>query len=358
MYWLALGFFTLGLMSKPMIVTLPFTLLLLDYWPLGRIGGAVFDIPQGGTLQGDFRPEKPILQVVVEKIPFFVLAVTSGVITYLVQRAGGAVQEAEVFTVAVRIENAIVSYLRYIENFFYPAKLCVFYPYPFHWHGTAVAGSCFILIAISVAAIRTRKRFPFFVVGWLWFVGTLVPAIGLVQVGIQARADRYTYIPSIGILIALVWGIDNLSRRWRFRAAMLTTGMALASITCALLTERQIGFWRDSETLFRHALAVTRDNATANLDLGVALLRERRLDEAQPFLETAVRLCPESPKAQFDMGTLYFARNRFTDAVRSYEQGLRRMPNDPVAHFSLGIALHKTGHLDEAIAQFRDAVAA
>ncbi len=211
-YWLALGLFILGLMSKPMIVTLPFVLLLLDYWPLGRIGGAAFDIPHGRTLQGGGGSGEPALQVVIEKIPFFLLAGAASVVTVFAQRGGGAMELDASLPFTWRVENALVAYCRYLGKLFYPSNLAVLYPHPGGWPLWEVIAAATLLVGISTVACLHRDRAVF--TGWFWFVGTLAPVIGLIQVGSQSMADRYTYLPSIGILIAVVWGGWDLVHRW------------------------------------------------------------------------------------------------------------------------------------------------
>jgi len=253
-YWLALFFTALGLMSKPMLVTWPFVMLLLDYWPLGR-----------------FKP-RCAWPLVVEKIPFFVLVAATSIVTFVTQQRSGAVMTDGNLPLGARIGNALISYCCYLEKMVWPTKLAVFYPHPGHWPLGQVLLAGAFLCGTSMLLFIKRGRYPFLLMGWLWFVGTLVPVIGLVQVGRQSMADRYTYVPSIGVLILAIWGGFELTRRWRYQVVSLSVAGSAAIILCLGLTRQQLGYWQDSETLFRHALDVTENNHGAHESLGLGLL--------------------------------------------------------------------------------------
>jgi tetratricopeptide (TPR) repeat protein len=338
-YLLSLLLFTLGLMSKPMLVTLPFVLLLLDYWPLQR-----------------FRPSTPnsqastLLRLVAEKAPFVLLAAASSVITFLVQRKGGAVSTA--LTFGERIANALVSYVRYIGKMFWPKNLSILYPHPGHWPAWQVIVSAGLLLAVFGAVILVARKRPYLAVGWLWFCGTLVPVIGLVQVGIQSMADRYTYVPLIGLFIMLVWGIGELIPVRPWRGSALAIGAALLLAACAFLTARQIRFWRDSEALFGHAVQVTRDNYLAYNNLGFYLSGRGRTAEAMENYRLALKINPAYEDALNNLGYALADQKKYSDAIPLYEAALRIRPKHAEVHNNLGNALSETGKIDEAIQHY------
>lgn len=257
-YALALVCFALGLLCKPMLVTLPFVLLLLDYWPLGRAARNVPELSDSEFTQHATR--NTLARLLIEKLPFMLLCLASSLVTFLVQQKGGAVSPLEALTVLARVANAVVSYARYLGKTFWPQDLSVLYPHPGHWPVWQVAAAVALLVCVTLVVILLRRPMPFAVVGWLWFVGMLVPVIGLVQVGIQSMADRYTYLPSVGILIALVWGVGAAVERWPKLRVASGVAAALAVGACGVLTAMQAGIWANSETLFRHAVTVTEKN--------------------------------------------------------------------------------------------------
>jgi tetratricopeptide (TPR) repeat protein len=351
-YFLSLLMFALGLMSKPMLVTLPFVLLLLDYWPLQRIQ---LSAP---------RSQRPILgRLLVEKIPFLALSVGSCAVTFLVQKHGGAVSTSVDF--AARLANALVSYARYVIKAIWPAKLSILYPHPGHWSALTVALSGGLIVVISVIVFM-RKR-AWLSVGWLWFLGTLVPVIGVVQVGIQSMADRYTYIPLIGLCIMFSWGLAELIQTRAASAAardekggdivagrpafVLGIGFALAA--CALLTFIQIHHWRNSETLFRHAVAVTKDNYLAYNNLGFYLSGQGKIDEALENYQMSVQINPNYEDALNNLGYALAGQKKFNDSLPYYEAALRVRPNHTEVHNNLGNALSELGRIDEAIRHYR-----
>ncbi len=246
-YALALVCFALGLMSKPMLVTLPFVLLLLDYWPLNRMRSA----------ECGMRSLKWLL---LEKIPFFALAAADGVVTFLIQGQNGVVKTAADYPPGARIGNLLISYCRYLGKIFWPTDLAVYYPHPGYWPLAEVLLAGGFLLGVTAGFVMLRRRHPFLLMGWLWFVGTLVPVIGLVQVGRQSMADRYTYLPSLGVFILTIWGAFAVVRRWRYHEAILALMGAAAVAVCVMVTRQQLGYWQDSGTLFRHTLEVTKDN--------------------------------------------------------------------------------------------------
>ena len=342
-YVLALGFFALGLMSKAMLVTWPFVMLLLDWWPLNRMRSAECGV-------------RNFTKLVVEKIPFFALAAAAGVVTYVAQKQGGAVVMVENLPPGARMGNALVSYCRYLEKLFWPADMVVFYPHPVHWPVAEVLLAGAFLAGISALVFMRRRRQPFLLMGWLWFVGTLVPVIGLVQAGEQAMADRYNYIPSAGIFILAIWSAHELARGWRHHAMVLAAAGTATLVLCAVLTRRQLDYWQDSETLFRHALDVTRNNYVALDNYGNALFDKGRPDEAIREFREALRLKPDDANAHYNLGAAFGAMGQYDEAIPQFQAAIRLKPNDAWDYFDLGVALDKKGQTDEAIRQFQTAL--
>jgi tetratricopeptide (TPR) repeat protein len=330
--------FALGLMSKPMLVTWPFVLLLLDFWPLGRFG------PGRGW---------PLLR---EKIPFVILAVLTCVVTFVVQKSGGAMRLMESLPWDVRGENALLSYVRYLGKLFWPTDLAVFYPHPGYFPLEQVLLAGAVLTGISALAWIQRRRYPFLLMGWLWYLGTLVPVIGLVQVGEQAMADRYLYLPSVGILILTLWGAWELARCPRSLRWGLSVAGAAALVLCLVLTRQQLGYWRDSETLFRHALAVTDNNYTAHNNLGTALDNQGQTDPAIAQFQEALRLKPNNAEARYNLGNALTRQGRTEAALEQFQTSLTLKPDYAPAHNNLGNLLASQGQTDAAIRQFQEAL--
>jgi tetratricopeptide (TPR) repeat protein len=334
-YWLAWFCFTLGLLSKPMLVTWPFVLLLLDYWPLAR-----------------FKPGNagPLIR---EKIPFLALAAAASVVTFVVQQQTGAVTPMDSLPLGARCANALISYGGYLQKLFWPADLAVIYPYPDHWPLAQVALAGTILAGISAFACRQRRRYPFFLMGWLWYLGTLVPVIGLVQVGKQAMADRYAYIPSVGVLMIILWGAGELTRCRLCLRLGLSAAVSAALILCLVRTRQQLGYWRNSEILFRHALAVTVNNYIAHNNLGNALADQGQADAAVGEFQAAVRLKPDDAEAHNNLGMTLLDQGHPPMAISHFQNALRLNPDFAAARNNLGIALTKQGQTEAAILQFQ-----
>ncbi len=345
-YGLALLCFACGLMSKPMLVTLPFVLLLLDWWPLQRI----CDLQGEKTARpGSISPGRAAL----EKLPFLALAMGSSVVTFLVQQRGD-VMSVDV-SLILRLENAMVSYCRYLGKLFWPLDLAVFYPHPLHWPAGVIAMCGLILLVISGFAFALRKSRPYFAVGWCWFLGTLVPAIGLVQVGSQSMADRYSYVPTIGIIFIFVWGGFEFLKRVPRAKSVAVAALSAGIIGCIFLTTRQIGYWQDSETLFRHALAVTTNNPVALLNLGEAVSGRGQAEEALAYYREALRIQPGYFEAMNNIGVQLIKLQRVGEAIPVLKDALKAQ-DAPIAHNNLGQALSDAGDYDAAIEQFRAAL--
>ncbi len=332
--------FAFSLMSKPMLVTLPFLLLLLDYWPLSRIRDPSSDI------------RRRLLTLVVEKIPLIALSAVSSVVTFLAQR--GAVGWTEQLPVLARINNAVVSYVAYIWQMLWPVKLAVFYPHPENrlqpWE---IILSLLLLLGITAAAIALRKQRPYFITGWLWYLGMLVPVIGLVQVGWQSRADRYTYLPQIGLYIVAAWAVSDLTALWRRQRTILS---AAAILTIAVLSWRawvQTSYWRDSETLFMHALAVTSNNDVAENNLGIVFLRKGKLDDAISLLQAAVDLRPENSPAHENLAKALLQKGQVADALVHYRKLLELQPDNIEVHNIVGTVLIQQGHIREGVEEWQ-----
>ena len=330
-FWFAVLFLALGLMAKPMLVTLPFILLLLDHWPLRRTGS-----------------ESPAA-LLREKTPFFLLAAAACVVTFLAQHQGAAVATLEKVSLAYRLENLPVAYAGYLSKIFWPANLSVLYPLPKTISGLSIAAALAVLILISAGAWRARKGSPYGIIGWLWFLGMLVPVIGLVQVGDQALADRYTYFSATGIFLAVTFGAVALARRFYVPGALLTVVAAGLLAACLALTAHQLRYWRNAETLFRHAIAVTGENETAQLNLGAALESKGDWKDALIHYREALRLNTKSYEAFSNIGKILYEQGQPAAALEYCVQAVQINPGRAALHNNLALVLAELGRFDEAI---------
>ncbi len=381
-YLLCLFFLALGLMAKPMLVTLPFVLLLLDYWPLRRLTigtSSVNDNPQSekslntrskkkergrytkkaeheNKTEKQTRQGPRMVQVILEKVPFFVLSLASSIVTYVAQQKGGAVGSLQSYPLSARIANALVSYCGYIGKMVWPENLAVLYPHPGMLPTWQVIGAVLILGLTTFLIIRAVKRYPYLTTGWLWYLGTLVPVIGLVQVGAQAMADRYTYIPIIGVSIMVAWGVPELLKKWRHRNTALA---AMAVITLSILsyaTWGQVQYWQNSITLFKHTVERTTNNPIMQNNLGNSLEDEGRLDEAITHYAEAVRINPDLADSYNNMGLALTKRGSANEAIPNFLKAIKINPNHAAAHYNLGTLLASQGKLEEAIHHFRECI--
>ena len=349
-YGLTLLFFACGLMSKPMLVSLPFVLLLLDWWPLGRI------IDLGNEARARLG-QVTLKRAVLEKLPLFAMAALSSAVTFVVQHQGGAVKNMVLLPLSGRLENAMVSYSRYVGKLVYPADLSVIYPHPGRWPAGVVVPAVILLAGACVVALFRRRQWPWFFTGWFWFVGVMVPVIGLVQVGEQSMADRYTLVPSIGLLVLLVWGISEWTKSWRYCAPTFSVAGSAALLICILMTQRQIGYWRDSEMLFRRATGTVAENDfAAQLHLANALFAKTNFDEAIVHYQKAIRLDPAAAQPHCDWGTLLGVQGRVDEAIGQFRLALQIDPNDALTHAGMAKALSMIGQGDVAIAHFLEAI--
>jgi tetratricopeptide (TPR) repeat protein len=337
-YGATLAMFVFGLMSKAMLVTVPCVLLLLDYWPLQR-----------------FKPDR-VWQLLTEKIPFFALAVAASAATFMVQKHGGAMAGVGNLPLGARIGNALISYCRYLEKLFWPTDLAVFFPAPGLWPMIQVFLAGVLMAGISVLLFIKRRRYPFLLMGWLWFCGTLVPVIGLAQSGEQAMADRFSYVPSLGVFILVIWGACELTRHWRHQMIVLSVAGSVAIVLCIRFTQQQLGYWKDDETLFQHALEITENNYFAHKTLGNIYLKKGRSAEAISQLQKVIRLIPDNADAHDNLGTAYLKKGQMDEAINQFQEAIRLKPDNVKFHNNLGTVLLKRGQTDEAISQFQEAI--
>jgi tetratricopeptide (TPR) repeat protein len=394
--------FTLGLLSKPMLMTLPFVLLLLDYWPLGRVegegrrakgeeptsGSCIGHEPLPSTLQSPPSTHVPthprLATLLLEKLPLLLLAAACGVMTVYAQRP--ATSGLESMPISLRLENAVMTYLWYLGQMMWPARLSPFYAMPANmlpaWQ---LATALTVLGATTVLAVTVRRRFPYLPVGWLWYLGTLVPVIGIVQVGVQGAADRYTYIPLIGIFVALGWGLADLAGHWRLSRPVIAVPVLAALAAFAAVTWKQIDYWHDTIALWRYAariqpnndlalinladallaekrpetidclqrlLEMHPDEAPSYYNLGTALIRLGRLNEALPYFRHAVQLAPENAEAHNQLGRALQLQGDWEQAIQEYSKALQIQPHHSKAHSALACALAQVGKTAEALPHF------
>ncbi|NUM55942.1 MAG: tetratricopeptide repeat protein [Candidatus Hydrogenedentes bacterium] len=345
--WLAAAtaVMALGLMAKPMLVTLPCVLLLLDYWPLRRV-----------HTENRLRC---FALLAAEKLPMFVLAAAASVATIVVQRGAQATSSFETLPIILRVENAVTAYVRYIGKTLWPSDLLIFYPHPLDSLSVFfVVASTLVLLGITVAAWTQRRRAPYLIVGWLWYVVTLLPVIGIIQVGTQAMAERYSYIPMIGISLMASWAARDAFAGFDSRALRRALPLAASAIltVLAVLTWNRMGVWRDSETLYRNTVRAMPDNPVGNMGLGLLLVDAKRYAEAIPFLEMSVRKRHREPEAQYHLGIAHQELRNFEKAEEHYRAAVALDPGYSLAWNNLGVTLDALGKKTESLAAFERAV--
>ena len=380
--------FVMGLMSKPMVITFPFALLLLDYWPLGRIPGS-----PAGKLGDQPVPQSSLTKLVIEKLPLFALSAASAWVTMYAQSGGGAVRSMGQFSLRVRVENSVVAYAMYLWKMVWPAKLAVLYPHPGDslpvWQ---IALGSVVLLAISALVWKYRSR-GYLPAGWLWFLGTLVPVIGIVQVGYQSMADRYTYIPLIGVFVMIVWMASDAADHWKVGIAWRVVPSVLVLLALSWALRRQLSYWDNGLDLWAHTLRVTPNNFVAEDNLGDALLQEGRVDDAYTHFQRAAAIMPRDPWSHASMGTYLQQQGRLReavaqylitlglsrdpvmlaltnanlgsafrdlgddkDALECYDRAIEINPYQSNAYFGRGVLLRKQGKLTDAVRDFSRAV--
>ena len=371
-YGLALLFFALGLMSKPMLVTVPFVLLLLDWWPLGR----VTSLRQASARQASDQPslrsfgpagewqvtrlQIPVPQLssfnhlLLEKLPFFLLSAASCVVTILVQRE--AIKSMIVLPFTLRFGNALISYVTYIVQTIWPENLAVFYPYRFDVPVWQIAGAGVLLLSVTVLVMVAAKRFPYLPVCWLWYLGMLVPMIGVVHVGSVARADRFTYLAQIGVYILLTWTVVELTASWRSRRWVLGGGAMVVLAVLITCARAQTAYWHDSELLWTHTLACTLSNSIAHNNLGSAFRDQGRMEEAIAELQKALAINPDYAEAHYNLGNAFLQQGRMEEAIAQYQMALEIMPDDEEVHNNLGNVFLQQGRMEEAISCYQKAL--
>lgn len=388
-YFLLLATYALGLMAKPMLVTLPLVMLLLDYWPLQRLDTnslsnnchsrnllsgiqllrllkSGFPIKPSGMTDNVLSapcyepadssacPKRTLIYLLKEKIPFLLLAVVSAIVTIFAQQA--ALSSLSATTLTERIANGLTAYLAYLGKTVLPQNLAVFYQFNHELSWLAVLGAAALLSAISILAVKLRRTRPYLFVGWFWYIITLVPVIGIVQVGMQARADRYTYIPLIGIFILVVWGAAEITATWAYRRATLTIVTAAVLTACVVTSWQQVTHWQNSTTLFTHAIKATDKNFIAHFRLGYELEQQGRIDEAVISYKAAQTDNPVYGPTYGRLGKISYEGGKLADAIFYYYKELMLNPLSVYCRNNLGIALADNGQLDEAIDQFRHAL--
>jgi Flp pilus assembly protein TadD len=377
-YLLVFLFFALGLMAKPMLVTLPFVLLLLDYWPLQRfpqkrsdqtISTSVKDKQEGkaknyttevkvtAETTSDFRYRWTLIRPLLwEKIPLFTLTALSSIVTYIVQQKGGALASFKIIPLGFRIANAFISYVTYVGKAIWPNDLAVLYPLPPSLPTWQVFAAVLLLTAATVTVIGKGKRNPYLIMGWLWYIGTLVPVIGLVQVGLQSMADRYTYIPLIGLFIMATWGISEYSKSWRYRKEILFAASTVVFVSLSLVTWTQVRYWQNSFTVFEHALRVTDNNFTAYYGRGTVFLNLGNYRQAIEDYDKVVEINPKYAEAYNNRGTAYSNLGSYRQAIGDYDRAIEINPKYEKAYNNRGVASKHLGNYQQAIGDYDKAI--
>jgi len=344
-YLITLAAYLFGLLAKPMLVTLPLVLALADYWPLNRL-------ELGGTPRDFWYRVKPLI---LEKVPFLAAAAASAIITVVAQQRGGSVMDLQRIPVLLRLENSALSYLRYLAKTAWPSDLAVYYPFSEQLPWWQVAGAFLFIILVSFLVLRFGRRYPYLPVGWFWYLITLVPVIGLVQVGGQAMADRYSYLPLVGIFLAACWGLGEFASKRHLARRLLPAAAALSVAILAAVSWHQVGYWKDSITLYRHTVEVTRDNYIILDNLGVELLEKGDLAGAIESHLASLRSNPQFATAHYNLGVALDTKGDLDGALQEYRTVLSLNPNHFEAHNNLGYDLQQRGDLAGAIAAFERA---
>jgi len=349
-YLIAILFFALGLMAKPMLVTMPFILILLDFWPLDR-----FKSEPSASHDSTKESSRP-LHLVLEKIPFLILAIVASTVTLIAHNKVGGMDSLDVLPFDVRITNALVSYVTYMGKMIWPTKLAVLYPHPGMATWRQVIGSSALLAGISWLAIKNVRHRPYLIVGWLWYLGTLVPVIGLAQAGTQAIADRFVYVPFIGLYLSIAWGFPELVTKLPHRKIWLGTLAAILLSILTVVTWKQVQYWKNGITLFKHTLKHTSNNYRIHNALGAELSKQGRTEEAIDHFLHALRIKPDFERAHSNLGAALYSKGRTEEAIDHYLQALRIKPDDVNTHNNLGFILYNQGRITKAIDHYLQAL--
>jgi len=349
LYFLSLVSFMLGLMSKPMLVTLPVIMLLMDFLPLDRYR-------QKELEQGLHDLSGRAIGILKEKIPFFAFSLFSAIVTIYAQNKGGAIKSLDVVPIGLRAENALIAYVKYIIKTLWPHDLAVLYPLSPSIPLWQVACSLLVILLLSAATVWAGRRHPYLPVGWFWFLVTLLPVIGIIQVGIQSMADRYSYIPGIGLFIMVAWGVPDMARGLKHRDAILAVLAGVVMTASTVLTWQQLGYWQDNISLYRHTLQITTGNYLINNNLGIALADNGDLDAAIREFQAAIGINPNYANAHYNLGNAFCRTRNMDAAIQEFQEAIRINPNNADAHYNLGAALASQGNLDAAIQEYQEAI--
>jgi tetratricopeptide (TPR) repeat protein len=347
-YLLIVVFLALGLMAKPMLVTLPFVLLLLDYWPLNRFS------PKDGKTGS----KRSLVYLLIEKVPLFAMVLVSCIVTFVNQKKIGAMSPTENLSLLFRLANASISYMQYIIKMIWPARLAVFYPHPLKNVSILYAViSAVLLLAVTILILRFARNHRYLVTGWFWYLGTLLPVIGLVQIGTQAMADRYSYITLTGLFIIIAWGLPELLGKWPHRKIVLWTSSLMVLSVLTVCAHLQLQYWKNSITVFQHALNVTKNNYVAHFSMTPMLLEQGRIDEAIWHNRQAIQIKPDYSYALNSLGAAYSCIGRLDEAINYYKRAIEINPHLEDAHLNLATTLVKKGEFAEAVLHYKIALA-
>ena len=353
-YILTLLTFACGLMTKAMLVTLPFVMLLLDWWPLSRTANRSSSSDHLGS--APIHPFSTSRRLLLEKIPFFLLVIAASVISYIPQKTWGFVQTFSSYSPGARVENVLVSYVRYVGKILWPSKLCHFYAHPGHWPLHVLVASLVFVVGVSIAVFTQRRKWPYLIVGWLWFVATLIPVIGIVQLGHQSLANRYVYIPTIGILWALIWWIYDITKNYRLAPSLWRGTLVAILIPYVVVTRKEISYFKDGITLWRHDVEVAGKGGLPQYALGLELAEHGRIDEAISELEDILKSEPKRGEVHVNLSSLLIRKQNWDKAAVHCREAMKWQPENPQSYFNLATIHQMQGRIDEAITNYFEAI--
>ncbi|OGP49648.1 MAG: hypothetical protein A2Y79_04970 [Deltaproteobacteria bacterium RBG_13_43_22] len=346
--WVVLTF-ALGLMTKPFLVTLPFILILLDYWPIRRISLEFSKKPAGRHRWRDYG-------LIIEKLPLIILAGLSCFITVYAAQEGGAIKTLQKYPLDIRFLNALISYIMYLNKMIWPYNLAIFYPYEGKFNYFEVAAAFSLIFGISIFVLFTCRRWRYLFVGWFWYLGTMVPVIGLIQVGFHSMADRYAYVPLIGIFIMLTWGLSDLFSKFQVKRILVTITVLMVVAFFVVVSRQQLQNWKNSMTVFQHALKVTRKNYQAHFGIGNDLFSKGNIQGAIFHYQEALRYNPDHPDVRNNYGNILMGLGKYEEALDQYQRSLGIKPRQAKVYNNMGVLMAKKGRLDIAIEYFQKAL--